>query len=284
MSAQQPIIYFLIPAYNEEDNLVFLFANLRRISAYLEIDYRIIVVDDCSSDGTAAKVEEFSRVMPVSLVRFTENSGPGAAFEAAFRKALETANDHDIFVTLEADNTSDLCILGRMREQIDRGADVALASVYGAGKIVGAPMIRRALSLGANLMLKYALGLRKLNTFSSFFRMYRRSIISELFERYGAEAITEHGFVCMVELLIKFKALDATVVETPMLLDSNIRIGDSKMKIVRTAKSYVRVIRKHLFSSLYRPTPKQNLSQQDSAALTTSSSTSSTNAPSGRQR
>ncbi len=273
MNSKAPIFYFLIPAFNEVDNLVFLFANLRRIAAYLESDYRIIIVDDCSTDGTAAKVDEFSSVMPVTLLRFTENRGPGAAFEAAFRKALETANDDDIFVTLEADNTSDLCILGRMREQINRGADIALASVYGAGKIVGAPLTRRALSLFANFMLKYALGLRGLNTFSSFFRMYRCSVVAELFQNYGEKAITEHGFVCMVELLIKFKALKAKIVETPMLLDSNIRVGDSKMKIFKTAASYFRVIRKHLFSSFYKPLPKGESGKVNSP-VTASSTTS----------
>jgi dolichol-phosphate mannosyltransferase len=269
MSSKSPIFYFLIPAFNEQDNLVFLFANLRRISAYLESDYQIIVVDDCSTDGTAEKVEEFSRIMPVTLVTFDENRGPGAAFEAAFRKALETAGDNDIFVTLEADNTSDLCILGRMREQINRGADVALASVYGSGKIVGAPLLRRMLSLFANVMLKYALGFRKLNTFSSFFRMYRSSVIAELYQMYGANVITEPGFVCMVELLIKFKVIKATVVETPMLLDSNIRVGDSKMKIIRTALSYFRVIRKKMFTSAYRPTVDQNHSSQPASDTTT---------------
>ncbi len=273
MGSQSPIFYFLIPAFNEEDNLVFLFANLRRISAYMESDYRIIIVDDCSTDGTAAKVAEFSGIMPVTLVSFPENRGPGAAFDAAFRKALETANEDDIFVTLEADNTSDLCILGRMREQINRGADVVLASVYGSGKIVGAPLLRKTLSLFANFMLKYALGFSKLNTFSSFFRMYRRSVISDLYERYGASVITEPGFVCMVELLIKFKLINAKIVETPMLLDSNIRVGDSKMKIVRTAMSYFRVIRKKMFSSAYRPKLDERNTLDSSSAPATPSAT-----------
>ena len=278
MNTQSSTIYFLIPAFNEEDNLVFLFANLRRISTYIESEYRIIVVDDCSTDGTAAKVEEFAQVMPVTLVRFVKNQGPGAAFDAAFRKALETSRGDDVFVTLEADNTSDLCILGRMREQINRGSDVSLASVYGAGKVVGAPLLRRALSLVANLMLKYTLGLSKLNTFSSFFRMYRRSAVESLYQAYGDRVITEDGFVCMVELLIKFKTLGAKITETPMLLDSNIRVGDSKMKIIRTGLSYGRVIRKHLFTSFYKPGVNQPV-----APASQTSPSSSPSAPSGEQ-
>ncbi|HSG99969.1 MAG TPA: hypothetical protein VLB27_07970, partial [candidate division Zixibacteria bacterium] len=137
---------------------------------------------------------------------------------------------------------------------VERGADVALASVYGAGKVVGAPLTRRLLSFCANLLMKLSLGMPHINTFSSFFRMYRRSAIESVYSNYGEHTITEPGFVCMVELLIKFKRLGLKVCETPMLLDSNIRVGDSKMKILRTILSYFRVLKNHLFTRSYRPT------------------------------
>ena len=253
MNNTAPKVYFLIPAFNESENLPYLFSNLRRISAYLERDYQVIVVNDCSNDNTAEVVERHAEKQPITLINFEENRGPGAAFEAAFREALRQSESDDILVTIEADNTSDLCILGRMLEQINRGADVALASVYGAGKVVGAPLIRRLLSFFANLLMKITLGMPKINTFSSFFRMYRRSVIEKLFAQYQSQVISEPGFVCMVELLIKFKHLGVNIVETPMLLDSNIRVGDSKMKILRTIVSYLRVLKYHLFSGKYKP-------------------------------
>lgn len=253
MNLSATTLHFLIPAYNEEENLVFLFSNIRRISTYLELKYQVIIVDDCSSDNTAARAEEFALAMPVTVIRFSKNQGPGAAFDAAFQRALKDSQPDDIFVTIEADNTSDLCILSKMLESLERGNDVALASVYGAGKVVGAPLSRKFLSLFANLLLKYSLGLRQINTFSSFFRMYRRSAIDKLYQSYGEQAISERGFVCMVELLIKFKQLDLKIGEIPMLLDSNVRIGDSKMKIARTVFSYLRVIRTHLLGQGYAP-------------------------------
>ena len=249
-------LFFLIPAYNEAENLVFLFSNIRRISRYLECDFHVILVDDGSDDNTRDRAREFQDQISLTLISFEQNKGPGAAFLAAFKKAIEISDAHDLLVTIEADNTSDLCILGKMREQINRGSDLALASVYGAGKVVGAPLIRRILSYFANSLLRYTLGMRRINTFSSFFRMYRRSFVKRAFDIYGDELITEPGFVCMVEMLIKFNLMKAKISEAPMLLDSNIRVGDSKMKIIKTTKSYFRVIGHHIFGRRYHP-PKR---------------------------
>jgi len=246
-------LHFLIPAYNEEDNLVFLFSNIRRITYYLERQYTIVLVNDFSTDGTSRRARELGAAMPVTVIDQPENRGPGAAFDTAFRHALERSESDDIFVTIEADNTSDLCVLGKMLESIVRGNDVVLASVYGSGKVVGAPLTRRLLSSCANILMRYSLGLRDLHTFSSFFRMYRHGAIQALYQAYGEQAMTERGFVCMVELLIKFRQIGVRVSEIPMLLDSNIRIGDSKMKIMRTTVSYFRVMRNHLLRKSYRP-------------------------------
>lgn len=247
------MIHFLVPAYNEEENLPFLFSNLRRISGFLEKGYRVILVNDCSTDGTSAIAHREAETQPITVIDFPENRGPGAGFEAAFRAALGSSQAGDVFVTIEADNTSDLCILNKMLVRIERGADVALASVYGSGRVVGAPLSRRFLSFFANLLMKVTLGMPQINTFSSFFRMYRREGIEKVFRLYGDNTVTEPGFVCMVEMLIKFKHAGLVISETPMLLDSNIRVGDSKMKIMRTTLSYFRVIRKRLFSRDYHP-------------------------------
>lgn len=263
MNPTVPKLFFLIPAFNEAENLVFLFSNIRRISRYLECDYHVILVNDGSTDDTADKARGFREQIPLTLISFEQNKGPGAAFLAAFKKALEISDPQDLLVTIEADNTSDLCILGKMREQLNRGSDLALASVYGAGKVVGAPLIRRILSYFANSLLRYTLGLRKINTFSSFFRMYRRTLVKRAFDIYGDDLITEPGFVCMVEMLIKFNLMDAKISEAPMLLDSNIRVGDSKMKIMKTTKSYFRVMGRHIFMRRYHPTKSATLNDTE---------------------
>ncbi len=239
--------YFLIPAYNEAENLGYLLPNIRRYMEAFHYPYEIVVVDDGSSDGTAAVVDEHREVhgIPAEVIVHATNKGPGGAFETGFRAILERAEADDRIVTIEADNTSDLCVLNRMLMRSDRGFDLVLASVYGGGRIIGAPRSRLLLSSVANSMMKVAFNMPQINTFSSFFRVHRAGMIQAAFDLHGDDFISEPGFVCAVEMLIKLHRMGATIAEVPMLLDSNIRIGDSKMKIARTVRAYLRVIARH---------------------------------------
>lgn len=241
------MIYFLIPAYNEAENLYYLLPNIRRFMTAFHYPYEIIVVDDGSSDDTAKVVDDAREVHGIHARPIVHkiNQGPGGGFRTGFKEILKTAKDDDHIVTIEADNTSDLCVLHRMIERCDRGFDLVLASVYGGGRIIGAPRSRLLLSAGANTLMKTLFGLGELNTFSSFYRVHRTKMIREAFDQYGDGFVSERGFVCAVEMLLKLHSMGYAISEVPMLLDSNIRIGDSKMKVLRTTRDYLRVMYKH---------------------------------------
>ena len=234
-------IFVIVPAYNEEDNLPHLIENLSRFCPMFGLDHQQIVVDDGSSDRTAEVCREAAEDHPVEVIT-QPNGGPGTAFNTGFNAALDRAGPEDLILTVEADNTSDLCVLNKMVEVCRRGNDVVLASVYGSGRVVGAPMLRKMLSLGANLLMKGIFQIPEVNTFSSFFRLYRADALQDARKRLGGNLIEEPGFVCMVELLIKLHRLGYRIAEVPMLLDSNIRVGDSSMKLIRTSMSYGRVV------------------------------------------
>ena len=51
-------------------------------------------------------------------------------FKVGFKTALKIADDNDIIITKEADNTSDLNILDAMIKKIKKGNDIVLASCY----------------------------------------------------------------------------------------------------------------------------------------------------------
>ncbi len=82
-------ILFVVPAFNEVDNLPRLFADLEAHCRPLPAGSRVIVVDDGSEDGTDLLVENYGGPLPVELVRLPENQGPGAAFRAGFAAALD---------------------------------------------------------------------------------------------------------------------------------------------------------------------------------------------------
>jgi dolichol-phosphate mannosyltransferase len=231
-----PNTLFVIPAYNEEDNLPRLFADLEGRPGLFSPASRVLVVDDGSQDATAAIVSGYDGPLPVELVALGRNQGPGAAFRAGFRTALESCSDDALIVTLEADNTSDLDALTTMIERAREGVDLVLASWV----MVNVSPIRRMLSEGSAVFVRAALGVRA-KTVSSFFRVYRADALRAAFERHGDDLIREAGFACKAEILAKMAAHGARVDEVPVGLDTSQRIGKSKMPIVRTTLTYWRM-------------------------------------------
>ena len=166
------MIRFVIPAYNEAENIPRLLADLAPVAR--ELGARVIIVDDGSTDGTAEVIREHARDMHLAVVTHTVNRGLGTAINTGIRSALKESSDDDAIVTLEADTTSDLSDLPRMMELFEQGTDVVLASVYApGGKIVGVAGWRLAASKSVSNTFRYLGGLREMHTLSSLYRVYR---------------------------------------------------------------------------------------------------------------
>jgi dolichol-phosphate mannosyltransferase len=237
---------FVVPAFNEEENLPRLLADLGRRRELFPAGSALIVVDDGSEDGTAAVVEGYRGPLPLRLLRLEGNQGPGAAFRVGFAAALAAAPAEALVVTLEADTTSDLDALPRMLAEAAGGSDLVLASVHGGGRMTNVGPLRRLLSRAAGVVVRLALGLDA-RTVSSFFRVYRASILREAVAVHGERLIEEPGFACKAELLGKLAELGAGIVEVPVDLDGSRRMGPSKMRILPTLNGYRRLIwRKHV--------------------------------------
>jgi dolichol-phosphate mannosyltransferase len=234
------MIAFMIPAYNEAANLPELLSSLEWWAKSRREDCRLIVVDDGSTDGTAEIVNEF-KGLPVTLVRHQPNLGVARVFQSGFRAwSGLPSGPQDLLVSLEADNTSSLEILDAMIEQARNGCDVVLASCYSpGGEVVGTNLLRTALSFCANLLLRSTPGMPNVNTFSSFYRVYRAPFVNRAVAAYGARLIEEQGFVCVVEMLLKFGRMGALIGEVPLRLDGGRRKGPSKMKVMRTIRGYL---------------------------------------------
>jgi dolichol-phosphate mannosyltransferase len=238
---------FVVPAFNEAENLPRLLEDLERHPEIFTGGSRVIVVDDGSTDGTAELAERYEGPLSVSVVRLGENQGPGAAFRAGFAAALDVCGDEALIVTLEADTTSDLDVLPRMLSRARREADLVLASVHGGGRMINVGVVRRTLSRGAGMVVRAALGIDA-RTVSSFFRVYRASLLRAGAHHFGDELIRERGFACKAELLAKLSELGARVEEVPVDLDASRRVGESKMRVGETLAGYWRLVARARFA------------------------------------
>ena len=234
---------FLVPAYNEEENLPRLFSDYERRPELFPPGSRMVVVDDGSQDDTAGVVERYDGTLPLELLRLDRNQGPGAAFRAGFARALETCAEDALVITLEADTTSDLDALPEMMNRARGGAEVVLASWVMVNVSAG----RRALSRAAGFVVRLCLGLDA-KTVSSFFRVYRASTLRAAVNRYGDDLIREPGFACKAEILAKLASMGAKIEEVPVGLDTTKRVGKSNMPLVRTMLAYWRMMARQLFA------------------------------------
>ncbi len=234
------MIYLLIPFLNEEENLNELIPKL--ISSSTNHETFFVFVDDGSTDHSVEVIKKNLPAERTVVLGDGKNHGPGYAFNLGFEWILNHSKDGtDKIITLEADNTSDLGILETMLTISDTGFDLVLASIYAqGGGFDKTTFFRKSVSLIANLALRFIFDI-KILTLSSFYRIYKLSLIRELKNKYGV-IINEPGFISMIEVLIKSIKVNAKIIEVPMMLFSEKRKGKSKMKVLKTMFSYLRFL------------------------------------------
>ncbi|MEP6669302.1 MAG: glycosyltransferase family 2 protein, partial [Chthoniobacter sp.] len=109
-----PAVSVVIPLYNEEDNIAELEKELA--AALAGIDHEIILVDDCSSDQTLARIE---RRPEVRVIEFAKNTGQSAAMYVGIQAARG-----DVIVLLDGDRQNDPADIPKLLAGIAEGADL----------------------------------------------------------------------------------------------------------------------------------------------------------------
>lgn len=230
------MIVVVLPAYNEADALPPLLRRLHGVSAgHFGSALSVIVVDDGSSDGTAEMARAAVEGLDVRVVAHPVNRGLNEAMRTGLLAALEQAGEDDIVVTMDADDTHAPGLISRMTMLIEEGNDVVVASRYApGGRVLGVPLGRRILSRGASLLFRVVYPVRGVRDYTCGYRAYRAGLLKAAFDRWGDQFISEPGFSCMVDILLKLSRMDAVVTEAPLVLRYGRKAGKSKMNVRRT--------------------------------------------------
>jgi len=229
------MVIITLPAYNEEATLATLLERIRESMDENAIEYRVIVVNDGSTDATGEIVDSLRATMPVTRIDHPVNRGLGEAIRTGLLAAIEGAKERDIIVTMDSDNTHTPGLIARMVRGIREGNDVVIASRFQPGAHVrGVPFYRRVLSRAGSLLFRIAFPTPGIRDFTCGYRAYRAGAVQEAFEAYGAEFVAETGFSCMVDILLKLRRLGAIMSEVPLVLRYDMKYGVSKMLVVRT--------------------------------------------------
>jgi len=237
------MVVITLPAYNESATLGSLLASIRQSMQENSIDYRVVIVNDGSTDTTSEVVNVLAAEMPIALIEHPENRGLGEAIRTGLLKALEDAEPSDIIVTMDSDNTHTPGLIARMVRGIREGNDVVIASRYRQGAhIRGVPRHRRLLSFAARVIFGLLFPTPNVRDVTSGFRAYRAEMLSRAFDLYGDEFVAQSGFSCMVDILLKLRRMDAIMSEVPLILRYDQKFSASKMMVVRTIGETLRLI------------------------------------------
>jgi dolichol-phosphate mannosyltransferase len=236
-------ITIVLPAYNEEDSLPPL---LRRINDAYNLngwDASVLVVNDGSKDGTLAVAKNFRGDIKVDVLDIQPNGGLANAINRGIRKAIEGLNDTDIVVTLDADDSQNPFLIQRMMQQIAEGSDLVIASRYQPGaRIKGLKQSRKIFSWVAGMLFRVFVGFEGIKDYTCGFRAYRVDMLRKTINYYGDKFITQKGFGCMVEVLLKVASQSATMNEVPMILRYDLKQGESKMNVKKTMSQTLKLL------------------------------------------
>jgi len=229
------MVIITLPAYNEEQTLPLLLERTREAMQENQIEYRVIVVNDGSTDATADAVDKMATRMPITRIDHEMNRGLGDAIRTGLIHAIEGADERDIIVTMDSDNTHTPGLIASMVRGIREGNDVVIASRFRPGShIKGVPLHRRALSRVGSALFRILFPTHGVRDFTSDYRAYRAGVVKQAFDTYGGEFVAETGFSCMVDILLKLRQLDAIISEVPLILRYDLKMGVSKMAVFRT--------------------------------------------------
>ena len=209
----------VIPTYNERETL----PEMAEAVLGLEGDWRLLIVDDNSPDGTGKLADEIAQREPrVSVLHRAQKEGLGPAYLAGFREALARA-EVDFIVQMDADFSHDPHDLPRLLEAVAE-ADLAIGSRYvRSGRTQGWDFRRRQLSRWGNIYVRAVLR-TQVRDMTAGFRCWRR----ETLEAVDLGAVQTKGYGFQIEMAFRAVRAGGRVVEVPICFTER-RAGQSKM-------------------------------------------------------
>ena len=210
----------IIPAYNEQDNIVRVIENLK--NNFPQYDYVII------NDGSADSTPEICRAKGYELIDLPVNLGLAGAFQTGLKYAYQKGYDYAIQFDADGQHLPEYIV--SMLDKMQEGYDIVIGS-----RFVNEKKPKSLRMLGSNMIsiaMKLTTG-EKINDPTSGMRMFNKKMIEEfaLNMNYGPEPDT-------VSYLLK---QGATISEVQVRMEERIA-GTSYLTLGRSIMYMMRML------------------------------------------
>ncbi|MDQ7041506.1 MAG: polyprenol monophosphomannose synthase [Rhodothermus sp.] len=211
----------IIPTYNEAQNVERLLPQVLELPCQVSV----LVVDDASPDGTAARVAALQARYPdrLFLIERTGKLGLGSAYLTGFRFGLERG--YTYLAEMDADLSHDPEDLPRLLDPLRRNeADLVIGSRYIGGiRIINWPLSRLILSYFAGLYTRLITCIPILDVTSGF-KCYHRRVL----EAIDLDRIRSNGYSFQIEMKYRAWRKGFRLLEVPIIFTDR-QEGSSKM-------------------------------------------------------
>ena len=201
-----PNLSIVIPAYNESRRIDLTLDELRGALPALGLTWEVRVVDDGSTDDTAARVEAAARSDDRIVLQREPHRGKGGAVRAG----LVAAAGERRFMC-DADLSMPIAELPRFLTLVPAQADIAIGSREGIGaRRVGEPAHRHWMGRLFNTLVRHG-ALGGISDTQCGFKLFSRQAVDQIFPR-----TTIDGWAFDIEVLSIARHRGLRIVEVPI--------------------------------------------------------------------
>ena len=247
----QASVWVVIPTYNEAPNVerIVRAANAE-LSRAVPGDYRILIVDDGSPDGTGAIADALANELDVvEVLHRSEKDGLGQAYLAGFARALGAGAA--FVVEMDADFSHDPAYLGDLLDAA-QDADLVLGSRYvPGGGVRDWGLLRRIISRGGGMYARAILRV-DVHDLTGGYKCIRREVL----EAIDLGSVQAEGYVFQIEVTYRALLAGFRVREIPIVFSDRTE-GSSKMsaRIALEAMWHVPLLRRSAAAAVARAAP-----------------------------
>ena len=208
------MIYVCVSARNNAATVGLVLWKVRQVFEAFSREYRLLVMDDGSTDGTGDTLEPYARALPMTLISNEKTLGYAACMETLVRKALELTDrpKRDCLVTLPADFSVSPAIIPDLIKRTESGADV----VVGETSQSELPAFHRFVRRSAPWLLKPGIRISGLRDLMSGVYAFRLVTLKACVRASDRTLLDTNGACANAELLARAAALARQIAVVPV--------------------------------------------------------------------
>lgn len=203
-------VNIVLPVFNEELRIE---NGVRILCHYLEehpeIDYRITIVDNASTDGTERIAGEICKDNKnIEYVRIAKK-GVGIAFRTAVER-----NQWEVIGYMDIDMSTDLSALSVMYEAFRKEKKLRIVNAsryHRKSELVGRKWYRNLISYVLIGLLKCVFGMKASDAICGF-KFFKKEAVEELLNESGGE----DGWFLLIEALLRAEKKGMYILELPV--------------------------------------------------------------------